>query len=91
MIACLSPNGQNINESKVPATRLLVATLRGITVLERANASAPWMDRGRKLDGHHCSSLMIEPRHGGVFAGMHSGGLYFSPDGGETWEEFARP
>jgi photosystem II stability/assembly factor-like uncharacterized protein len=86
MIACLSPNGQNLNEGDSQPTRLLVATLQGITVLERARPSAPWVDRGRKLDGHHCSSLMIERRRGGIFAGMHSGGLYFSGDGGETWE-----
>jgi len=85
MIACLSPNGQNLNNGDAPPNRLLVATLRGVTVLERTRPGAPWSDRGRKLDGHHCSSLMIEPRHGGVFAGMHSGGLYYSADGGETW------
>ena len=60
--------------------------MRGINVLERAQPGAPWTDRGRTLDGHHCSSIMIEPRRGGVFAGMHSGGLYYSADGGETWE-----
>jgi photosystem II stability/assembly factor-like uncharacterized protein len=86
MIACLSPNGQNLNGSEAAPTRLLVATLRGIAVLERDGDGAPWIERGRKLEGHHCSSLMIEPHKGGVFAGMHSGGLYFSPDGGETWE-----
>jgi photosystem II stability/assembly factor-like uncharacterized protein len=86
MIACLSPNGQNINRGDAPPTRLLVATLKGINVLERARPGQAWVDRGRKMDGHHCSSLMIEPRQGGIFAGMHSGGLYFSPDGGETWE-----
>jgi photosystem II stability/assembly factor-like uncharacterized protein len=85
MIACLSPNGQNLNRGDAPPTRLLVATLRGVSVLERAGPGTPWIDRGRVLDGHHCSSLMIEPRRGGVFAGMHSGGLYFSPDGGKTW------
>ena len=86
MIACLSPNGQNQINLDKPATRLLVATLRGITVMERASASEPGVDRGLKLEGHHCSSIMIEPRRGGVFAGMHSGGLFFSADGGETWE-----
>jgi photosystem II stability/assembly factor-like uncharacterized protein len=85
MIACLSPNGQNLNAGDAAPTRLLVATLRGIAVLERDRPGAPWVERGRKLDGHHCSSLMIEPRRGGIFAGMHSGGLYFSADGGETW------
>jgi photosystem II stability/assembly factor-like uncharacterized protein len=87
MIACLSPNGQNFNTGDAPPTRLLVATLRGISVLQHDRPGAPWPDCGLRLEGHHCSSLMIEPRRGGVFAGMHSGGLYFSPDGGETWEK----
>jgi len=86
MIACLSPNGQNLCYGADPPTRLLVATIRGVNVLERERDGAPWIDRGRTLDGHHCGSIMIEPRRGGVFAGMHSGGLYFSSDGGETWE-----
>jgi photosystem II stability/assembly factor-like uncharacterized protein len=85
MIACLSPNGQNQNAGDTPATRLLVSTLKGVNVLERERAGAPWVDRGRKLDGH-CSSIMIEPRRGGVFAGMHSGGLFYSADAGETWQ-----
>ena len=89
MIACLSPNGQNILRSDAPPTRLLVATLRGINLLERAQPGAAWSDRGRVLDGHHCGSLMIEPKRGGIFAGMHSGGLYFSGDGGTSWEKRA--
>lgn len=86
MIAVLSPNGQNLRFGDEPPLRLLVATLRGVSVLERASPDASWVDRGRTLDGHHCGSLMIEPRRGGVFAGMHDGGLYFSGDGGEGWE-----
>ena len=86
MIACLSPNGQNLCNGSEPPTRLLVATLKGINLLERDGPGAAWTDRGRTLDGHHCSSIMIEPKRGGVFAGMHSGGLYYSADGGETWE-----
>ena len=86
MLACLAPNGQNICHGDAPPTRLLVATIRGVNVLERERPNAPWVDRGRALDGHHCGSLMIEPRRGGIFAGMHDGGLYFSRNGGETWE-----
>jgi len=86
MIACLSPNGQNLQKGDEQPTRLLVATVRGVNLIERERPGAPWNDRGRTLDGHHISSIMIEPRRGGVFAGAHSGGLYFSGDGGETWE-----
>ncbi|HEV8020421.1 MAG TPA: hypothetical protein VGP41_04095 [Candidatus Lustribacter sp.] len=86
MIAALSPNGQNLCFGDDPPLRLLVATIKGVNVLERERPGAPWIDRGRVLDGHHCGSITIEPRRGGIFAGMHSGGLYFSADGGETWE-----
>jgi photosystem II stability/assembly factor-like uncharacterized protein len=86
MIACLSPNGQNRVFGNEPPTRLLVATIRGVNLIERADPGAPWTDRGRTLDGHHCGSIMIEPKRGGIFAGMHDGGLYFSGDGGQTWE-----
>lgn len=87
MIACLSPNGQNLNRGDAAPTRLLVATLRGINLLERSAPGMAWADRGRVLDGHHCGSIMVEPKRGGIFAGMHSGGLYFSGDGGLTWEK----
>jgi photosystem II stability/assembly factor-like uncharacterized protein len=33
---------------------------------------------------------MVEPRRGGLFAGVHDGGLYLSVDGGETWERKMR-
>ena len=36
MIAALSPNGQNLCFGDEPPTRLLVATIRGVNVLERA-------------------------------------------------------
>src|ERR1044072_4023036 len=86
MIACLSPNGQNLNTGDAPPNPLLGATLRGINVLQRSAPGPPWVDAALRLEGQHCSSLMSEPRRGGIFAGMHSGGLYFSGDGGETWE-----
>lgn len=85
MIACLSPNGQNRTTGSEPPARLLVATLKGVTVLDRELPHGTWNDRGRTLEGH-CGSLMIEPHRGGVFAGMHSGGLYYSGDHGNTWE-----
>jgi photosystem II stability/assembly factor-like uncharacterized protein len=90
MIAALSPNGNNLNQGNAPVTRLVVATIGGVNVLERERPGAPWTNRGRTLDGHHVSSVTVEPRRGGIFAGMHSGGLYYSGDGGETWEVKAR-
>jgi len=87
MIACLSPNGQNTTRGNDAVTKLLVATVEGISVLERERPGAAWQNRGHKLEGKHCSSIMIEPKRGGIFAGFHeNGGLYYSGDNGETWE-----
>jgi len=66
-------------------TRLLVGTAKGVTVLERA-AGADWSPAGTTLDGVHISSLLIDPVHGGVYAGVHRGGVFFSADLGRTWE-----
>jgi photosystem II stability/assembly factor-like uncharacterized protein len=90
MIATLSPNGQNTNRGDASPTQLFVATLRGVHLLVRTVPGAPWTDRGLALPGHHCGSLLFEPRSGTVFAGMHSGGLYASADAGKSWEERTR-
>lgn len=87
MIATLAPNGQNVCAGNRPPTELLVATLRGVHLLTRPAPSGPWTDGGLALSGHHCGSLLFESRSGLVFAGMHSGGLYASADGGKRWEE----
>lgn len=84
--ACLSPNGLNTYRGEAPPTRLLVATFRGLNVLERAAAAAPWRLAGHALDGLHVAALLIEPRHGGVFAATYDDGVHFSPDGGRNWE-----
>lgn len=86
MIVCLSPNGRLEMRGEDAPSRVVVATLRGVNVVERPNATSPWTNRGRTLDGHHCSSLMFEPERGGIFAGMHSGGLWYSADGGQSWQ-----
>jgi photosystem II stability/assembly factor-like uncharacterized protein len=67
------------------ASRLLVATAMGVAVLERAPGS-DWKLSETKLDGNHISSLLIEPVSGGLYAGVHRGGVFFSPDLGRTWE-----
>ena len=92
MTACLSPNGLNVYRDEQPARRLLVGTIAGISILERAGAG--WAVAGRALEGTHISSLMIEPTRGGIFAGSHTvrdsaspGGLYVSEDSGRTWEK----
>src|ERR1035437_6263852 len=86
MTVCLSTNGPSVFHADAPPTKLLVATVTGVDVLERAGAGNPWRVVGHVLDGKHVSALMIEPKHAGIFAGIHNGGLYFSGDDGATWE-----
>jgi photosystem II stability/assembly factor-like uncharacterized protein len=94
MTACLSPNGLNVYRDDAPATRLLVGTADGVSILERASSNAGWNLAGRALEGKHIGSLMIEPTRGVIFAGSQilrdstsPGGLYFSADDGKTWEK----
>lgn len=86
MTVCLSPNGLNEYRAVAPPTRLLVGTRNGVAVLERDRVGAAWQLSGRVLDGHHISSLVIEPTSGAVFAGVHWGGIFVSQDDGHTWE-----
>src|SRR5687767_6466635 len=88
MTVCLSPNGVNRYSGSTP-TRLLVATAKGVSILERASPAAPWRITGRTLEGMHPSSLMVDQRTGGIFAGIHGGSLYFSGNGGQDWERRA--
>ena len=84
MTVSLSPNGVITHGEATPPKRLLVATLQGVAILERKDE---WRLGSRALEGKHIGSLMVEPRRGGVFAGAHDGGLYFSGDDGATWEK----
>ena len=88
MIACLAPNGMTVYRGDAPCQRLLVGTINGVAVLERVGAGA-WRQTGTVLDGLHISSMLIEPKRGGLFAGVHRGGVHFSGDGGKSWEERA--
>lgn len=83
--ACLAPNGMNLYRGDAACTRLLVGTAKGVALLERA-PGRDWSHSGTMLDGQHISSMMIEPVNGGVYAGIHRGGVFFSPDLGRTWE-----
>ncbi len=84
MTACLSTNGPSVCEAGAKPTRLLVATLSGVDVIERADASAPWKKTAHTLDGKHVSALMRPPGKG-VFASVHNGGIFHSGDDGATW------
>src|SRR5579883_386666 len=84
MTVCLSPNGSTVYKGQAPAEDILVGTVAGIVRLHRENGS--WRVAGRHLDGLHISSILLEPVQGGIFAGVHGEGLYFSGDGGQSWE-----
>lgn len=81
MTACLSPNGLN---RYAAAARLFVGTVDGVAVLEREGTR--WRVAAPVLPGKHISALLYESSRGGLFAGVHRGGLYFSADGGQSWE-----
>ena len=85
MIAALSPNGQHVRRGSSAPSRVLVGTLRGVSVVERSRGGT-WTDRGRSLENMHCSALIALPASEVVVAGAHDGGLFVSHDGGDTWE-----
>jgi photosystem II stability/assembly factor-like uncharacterized protein len=90
MTVCLSPNGGTLHQGDAPPRELLVATLDGVTVLQRETPNADWRSARRTLEGKHISALLVEPRSGAIFAGVHGSGLYRSTDGGHTWEPKTR-
>lgn len=86
MTVCLSPNGCAVSKEAAPSTELLVGTIRGIVHFRRSAPTEPWQELRRSLPDVHISSILREPRSGWLFAGGHGqGGLWLSPDGGETW------
>ncbi len=87
MAICLSTNGVNTFYEGSAPRRVLVATLTGLDVIERAEPGVPWRRAEHMLDGLHVSSLLLEPKHQGLFAGIHNGGLYFSSTEGKSWSK----
>ncbi|WP_322045407.1 glycosyl hydrolase [Paraburkholderia sp. J67] len=86
MIAILSCNGGTVTHGEGPATTLLVATLRGMQVFERASAHEAWRLTRTALAHLHVSALLYEPGSRLLFAGAHgAGGLWVSEDLGVTW------
>lgn len=84
MEVCLSPNGQSRFESAAPPDRLFIATAQGIAILERAASAERWRHTAAALQAHHVSTMTLLPG-GGVLAGTHDDGVYFSTDG-RSWE-----
>src|SRR5208282_5885333 len=85
--ALLSPNGQQTTIGQGPATRLFVATIKGVVRLERRGPDAPWGVTKEALVEKHVSSLLLEPVSGKLFAGAHGEeGVWVSDDGaGAAW------
>ncbi len=86
MLACLSPNGLNRFAGSEAPTRLLVATEKGVSVLERGSPDAGWRLAGNTLADLHTTTLTTLPGRPGVLVGTHGDGVFFSADGGATWE-----
>jgi photosystem II stability/assembly factor-like uncharacterized protein len=86
-IALLSPNGQQNTVGQGPATRLFVATIKGIVQLDRRTPGDLWSVTNEALSGKHVSSLLLEPNSGKLFAGAHGEeGVSVSDGGaGTTW------
>jgi photosystem II stability/assembly factor-like uncharacterized protein len=85
--AYLSPNGQALTAGNGTVTRILVATLKGIAVLERETRGRHWTVTDRLLEDRHIGAIVKEPVSGKLFAGCHhAGGVYVSDDGeGAGW------
>jgi hypothetical protein len=84
MAICLSHGGRAVYSSNGPSKELFVATADGLFTLEKQGKG--WKVARKALEGHHVSSIIIEPSTGAIFAGMHNGGVAISEDSGKTWD-----
>ena len=89
--ALLSPNGQQDTAGQGPATRLFVATIKGVVRLDRQTPAAPWTVTQETLSGNHMSALLHERNSGKLFAAGHGEtGVWVSDDGtGTAWRRAA--
>lgn len=85
MIA-LSVGAANTFTGERPPSKMLAGTADGIVTLHRTTGE-PWRIGERTLAGKHVSSILIEPAHRTIYAGVYKGGVYASADGGATWNE----
>ena len=86
MTICLSHGGPTAYRSDEPANRLMIATVKGVAMLERDGAGERWQETGRALSEYHTIGLAREPDAGLILASSHDGGLHISEDDGRTWE-----
>jgi len=73
-------------ESDAPA-RLLVATMRGVALIDTAAHDRAWIKNRVTLEGSHVSALLYDTFGRRVYAGTHGQGVFASADFGETWAE----
>ncbi len=79
-----------VHRAAASDSRLLVATMRGVAVLDRDRPTDGWQLTRVSLPDRHVSALLFEPSRGGVFAATHGNGIFFSADRGETWAPASR-
>lgn len=85
-IACLSTNATNTYALSGPASRLYVATVEGLAVLER-NADGTFSQTATALKGDHIAALHHNAASGTLLAARIPGTLARSDDGGKTWRD----
>jgi photosystem II stability/assembly factor-like uncharacterized protein len=86
MLVCLSPNGQSRYDGTGAPTRLLVATSKGVTLME-PGTRGEWRAVSSALAETHATTLTTLPGRPGVFVGTHGDGVFFSADGTGGWEQ----
>lgn len=85
-VACLSPNGGTVTSGDGAATHLLVATIQGLLIYERALSDGSWKLVQHALPEFQISAVLHLPERGRILAGTHGGkGLWASDDFGASW------
>jgi photosystem II stability/assembly factor-like uncharacterized protein len=80
----LSPGGTAVQRHQSPSGRLVVGTVEGIFIFDRAGPKQ-WSLRGKALEGCFVSALTLL-EDGAIIAGIHGLGVARSDDGGSSWQ-----
>lgn len=86
MLPSVSPGGNNVFSLTELPGQLLVGTTAGVFLLERGATSRNWKVSRHSLEECHVHALLMEPKSGLLFAGVHNGTVYTSSDLGRSWE-----
>jgi photosystem II stability/assembly factor-like uncharacterized protein len=86
MIVSVSPGGTCLFSLEDRPRQLLVATVAGVFCIEACVGSEEWKIVSRSVPDSHIHALLVEPKNGLVFAGVHNGTVYASSDAGRSWE-----